>query len=84
MTDIKFNKWGSPEVDQLTMTTSVPGIFCGGDLAGTAETAVEAVADGKIAAWSIHRYLQVGGSSGVSPVRDLPSNESLVDCLNNI
>ena len=62
MTDIKFNKWGSPEVDQLTMATSIPGIFCGGDLAGTAETAVEAVADGKIAAWSIHRYLQVGGS----------------------
>ena len=59
MTDLKFNKWGSPEVDQLTMATSVPGVFCGGDLAGTAETAVEAVADGKIAAWSIHRYLQV-------------------------
>ena len=59
MSDIKFNKWGTPEVDQLTMTTSVPSVFCGGDLAGTAETAVEAVADGKIAAWSIHRYLQV-------------------------
>jgi len=41
------------------MTTSQPWIFCGGDLAGVAETAVEAVADGKIAAWSIHRYLQV-------------------------
>jgi NADPH-dependent glutamate synthase beta subunit-like oxidoreductase len=59
MTDLKFNKWGTPEVEPLTMTTSHPATFCGGDLAGTAETAVEAVADGKIAAWSIHRYLQV-------------------------
>ena len=59
MTDLKFNKWGGPEVDHMTMQTSLPWVFCGGDLAGTAETAVEAVADGKIAAWSIHRYLQV-------------------------
>ncbi len=33
-------------------------MFCGGDLAGTAETAVEAVNDGKVAAWSIHKFLQ--------------------------
>ena len=37
---------------------SEPWVFCGGDLAGVAETAVEAVNDGKIGAWSIHRYLQ--------------------------
>ena len=40
----------------MTMGTSDPGVFCGGDLADTAETTVEAVADGKIAAWSLHRY----------------------------
>ena len=40
---------------QMTMGTSDPGVFCGGDLADTAETTVEAVADGKIAAWSLHR-----------------------------
>jgi dihydropyrimidine dehydrogenase (NADP+) len=38
--------------------SSEPGVFCGGDLAGVAETAVEAVNDGKLAAWTIHRYLQ--------------------------
>ncbi|XP_059095329.1 dihydropyrimidine dehydrogenase [NADP(+)]-like [Tigriopus californicus] len=58
MSPVKLNRWGTPEVDTLKMTTSEPWIFCGGDLAGTAETAVEAVNDGKIAAWSIHRYLQ--------------------------
>ena len=41
------------------METSERGVFCGGDLAGTAETAVEAVNDGKIAAWTMHSYLQV-------------------------
>lgn len=57
---LEFDKWNSaPKVDPMDMSTSMPGVFCGGDLAGTAETAVEAVADGKLAAWSIHRYLQV-------------------------
>ena len=47
------------KVDTDTMETSERGVFCGGDLAGTAETAVEAVNDGKIAAWTMHSYLQV-------------------------
>ena len=46
------------------MSTSLPWVFCGGDLAGVAETAVEAVNDGKIAAWSMHKYLQ--GLHGVN------------------
>jgi len=58
MAPVKLNRWGTPDVDTNTMETSEPDVFCGGDLAGVAETAVEAVNDGKIAAWSIHRYLQ--------------------------
>jgi len=58
MKPLVMNRWGTPEVDTLKMTTSEPWVFCGGDLAGVAETAVEAVNDGKIAAWSMHRYLQ--------------------------
>ena len=60
MDGLQFDSWEtSPKIDPLTMGTSMPGVFCGGDLAGTAETAVEAAADGKLAAWSIHRHLQV-------------------------
>ena len=60
MRGLEFDPWGSsPKIDPLTMSTSMKGVFCGGDLAGTAETAVEGAADGKIAAWSIHRHLQV-------------------------
>lgn len=56
---VKLNRWGLPEVDPSTMTTDVPGVFCGGDVAGVAETTVESVNDGKTAAWNIHKYLQV-------------------------
>lgn len=43
------------KVDMLTMKTSENGVFCGGDLAGSADTAVEAANDGKIASWEMHR-----------------------------
>ena len=42
-----------------TMETSEPWVFCGGDLAGVAQTTVESVNDGKQASWHIHKYLQV-------------------------
>ena len=51
----------------MTMGTSNPAVFCGGDLADTAETTVEAVADGKIAAWSMHRYIFLSMSYRILP-----------------
>jgi len=59
MAPIKMNRWNLPEVDEITMMTSVLGVFCGGDLAGIAQTTVESVNDGKTAAWYIHKYIQV-------------------------
>ncbi len=59
MAPIKFNSWGLPEVNQDTMQTSEDWVFCGGDLAGMANTTVESVNDGKTAAWFMHKYLQV-------------------------
>ena len=56
---MKFNKWGLPEVDPVTMSTSEAGVFCGGDVAGVANTTVESTNDGKQAAWHMHAYLQV-------------------------
>ena len=59
MEPLKFNKWGLPEVDPSTMCTSEPWVFCGGDIAGVANTTVESTNDGKQAAWHLHKYLQV-------------------------
>ena len=68
------------------LTGSEPGVFCGGDLAGVAETAVEAVNDGKLAAWTIHRYLQ--GLHGVQvqyitncyPAWDYMESRNITNC----
>ncbi|XP_031556809.1 dihydropyrimidine dehydrogenase [NADP(+)]-like [Actinia tenebrosa] len=58
LSPVKLNKWGLPEVNPETMATSEPGVYCGGDLAGAANTTVESVNDGKHAAFFIHKYLQ--------------------------
>ena len=36
MEPLKFHSWGAPVVDTETMCSSEPGVFVGGDLAGTA------------------------------------------------
>jgi pyruvate/2-oxoglutarate dehydrogenase complex dihydrolipoamide dehydrogenase (E3) component len=41
------------------MQTSHPSVWIGGDVAGVAETTVEAVNDGKTAAWYMHCSLEV-------------------------
>ena len=61
---VKMTKWGTVEVNYETMETNAPGVFCGGDLAGVAQTTVESVNDGKTAAWYMHKYLQVCAQSG--------------------
>jgi ferredoxin len=48
---------GTIKVDQSTLATSAPGIFAGGDVAFGPRNLIEAVANGKRAARSIHEYL---------------------------
>jgi len=75
---VDMNRWG-PIVEKMTMGTSDPSVFCGGDLADTAETTVEAVADGKIAAWSLHRHLQSVCGTEVSVEPRLPKFYTRID-----
>jgi dihydropyrimidine dehydrogenase (NADP+) len=56
--DMELDRWGCPAVDPETQRTSVDGVWCAGDLAGVAQTTVEATNDGKVAAWNMHAYLQ--------------------------
>jgi NADPH-dependent glutamate synthase beta subunit-like oxidoreductase/2,4-dienoyl-CoA reductase-like NADH-dependent reductase (Old Yellow Enzyme family) len=53
-----MTKAGRLHVDPLSLATSVPGVFAGGDAVHGAATAVEAIASGKRAALSIDCYLQ--------------------------
>jgi heterodisulfide reductase subunit A2 len=65
---------GTVPIDPVTRETSVPGIFCGGDAAHGPADVITAIADGKEAAESIHRYLSgvdmhQGRDAHVEPVR---------------
>jgi NADPH-dependent glutamate synthase beta subunit-like oxidoreductase len=48
---------GGIRVDPLTLATSAPGVFAGGDVAFGPRNLIEAVANGKRAARSIHAHL---------------------------
>jgi NADPH-dependent glutamate synthase beta subunit-like oxidoreductase len=48
------------KIDPDTLATTAPGVFAGGDAAFGPRIAIEAVANGKQAARSIHRHLQGG------------------------
>jgi formate dehydrogenase (NADP+) beta subunit len=52
----EFDKWGMPIVDKVTMQSTRPGVFFGGDAAWGPENIIWAVAHGHAAAISIHNY----------------------------
>ncbi len=54
---ITLNPGGTIRVDPDTLATSAPGIFAGGDVAFGPRSLIEAVANGKRAAGSMHRFL---------------------------
>ena len=56
---------GTIRVDPETLATSAPGVFAGGDVAFGPRNLIEAVANGKRAARSMHRFLS-GEAAAVS------------------
>ncbi|CAF3796243.1 unnamed protein product [Rotaria sordida] len=74
---VKLDKYNYPVVDLKTMSTSVPGVFCGGDIANVASTTVESVNDGKTAAWHVHRFIQ--GDENIPLVPQLPKFYTAID-----
>ena len=54
---IKASKRGLVEINPVTLETSSPGIFAGGDVAFGPRLVIEAVADGQKAARAIDRYI---------------------------
>ena len=54
---IELTPQGTVRIDPLTLATSAPGVFAGGDVAFGPRNLIEAVANGKRAARSIHAHL---------------------------
>jgi NADPH-dependent glutamate synthase beta subunit-like oxidoreductase len=64
---VKWTRWGTIEVDPVTMETSVPGVFAAGDAVSGPATVVQAIGGGKRAADSIDRFLR-----GATRLRTMP------------
>ncbi|MFQ5864845.1 MAG: NAD(P)-binding protein [bacterium] len=56
--ELKVSKWNTFEVDDVTLATSRPGVFAGGDAVTGPNTVIDAIAAGHLAAQSIDRYLR--------------------------
>jgi NADPH-dependent glutamate synthase beta subunit-like oxidoreductase len=55
---VEFNKWEEPTVDPVTMQSSLPNVFFGGDAAFGPKNIIWAVEHGHQAAISIHNYCE--------------------------
>jgi NADPH-dependent glutamate synthase beta subunit-like oxidoreductase len=55
---IEFDEWGLPKLDKLTMQSTLPKVFFGGDAAFGPKNIIWAVEHGHQAAVSIHNLLQ--------------------------
>lgn len=60
--DVKLTPRNTIEVDNITLQSSKEDIFAGGDVASGPRFAIDAIAQGKEAAVSIHRFVQNGQS----------------------
>ena len=67
---VTVTRRGTLEVEPATLATTAPGVYAGGDAAFGPRIAIEAVADGKKAAASIHAHLR-GGANVAAPVEVL-------------
>jgi heterodisulfide reductase subunit A len=73
---LEVDRWGQVVTDTNTLATSRPGVFAGGDCTLGAASFVEAVAQGRQAAESIHNLLARGGMRPVSS-RETPMDTAL-------
>ena len=63
---VKRTKWRTIQVDDWTFQTEDPRVFAGGDAVLGAQTVIQAVAQGKKAAWSMDAYLRGADMTEVS------------------
>jgi NADPH-dependent glutamate synthase beta subunit-like oxidoreductase len=74
---IELTPAGTIRIDPETLATTAKGVFAGGDAVFGPRIAIEAVANGKLAARSIHDYLS-GGRAAIRmevEIRKIPADE---------
>ena len=68
-TNVELNRGHTIKADPVTFQTAEPDIFVGGDIYGGARFAIDAIAEGKKACESMHRFVHPGQS--LTLARDL-------------
>ena len=63
---VKRTKWKTIAIDDFTFQTDDPRVFAGGDVVLGAQTVIQAVAQGKKAAWSIDAFLRGDDMQAIS------------------
>ncbi len=58
MPDLNVSRWGTIEVNEEEMQSSIPELFAGGDIVRGGATVILAMGDGRKAAASMHNYLK--------------------------
>ena len=86
-TKVELNPNGTVKHDPLTFETGEPGIFVGGDIAHGARFAIDAIADGKKACESMHRYVHPGQSQTIARDKrefiELDKEEAIIESFDN-
>jgi formate dehydrogenase (NADP+) beta subunit len=74
---VELTPGGTIRVDPATLATSAPGIYAGGDVAFGPRNLIEAIANGKRAARSIHEYLEAANANRQVSIAidEIPSRE---------
>ncbi|HEY0590826.1 MAG TPA: FAD-dependent oxidoreductase, partial [Thermoanaerobaculia bacterium] len=67
---VELTPAGTVKVDRATLATTAKGVFAGGDVAFGPRNLIEAIANGKMAARSIHEYLS-GGTARVESLLEI-------------
>jgi heterodisulfide reductase subunit A2 len=75
---LDVDRWGLIQTDADTLATSRPNVFAGGDCSLGAASFVEAVAQGRRAARSIHHHLAHGGLRPLQPA-ERPMDKALTE-----
>ena len=67
---------GTIRINSTTLATTAPGVYAGGDVAFGPRNLIEAVANGKLAARSIHEYLSRGKARVVTDleIEEIPTD----------
>ncbi len=79
--EVEVTRWGTFKVDDHTKMTSMKGVFAGGDVVRGADVVITAIADGKMAAQSIDKYLGGKGELNKGDPIDIPRIEDVEELI---